>query len=406
MTFRDDVRDHFAREEAHFPTPTGLRQSVVAEAMVSEPMPRRQLTLAAAVAVVLAAAIVAGLLAVGALRNQQILPVASPKASPTPVAAGATSVVEVSAIDQSTVLELLETVTNNRPRFWFTKSTDGGAHWTAPMQVGPQLSPGEGDSGHHIYFVDADNGFIYGNSTAFVTHDGGRTWKSIGLKFLEVDAVRGTPQATWVVTYPCEKGVVCAFKLYLSRDEGRTWAQSWDLPTDVSPGFVAAFGTEGLVLTGPGVGDMYITADGGQTWQTVGGRCLGTTSAAYTTTSDGRELWQACGAAFPDFAPKTLFVSEDGGATWAKRVLPAVPGQVAFERSVGFVSPSPATAFLVTDGIPIEATHDAGKTWKAMTSSSTFEWISFTSPTDGWALQFGRVLWLTTDGGKTWAQRP
>ncbi len=404
MTFRDDVRGHFAREEAHFPTPSGLREAVVAHAIDSEPGERRRLTLAATVAVVLAAAIVAGLLAGAALRRNQVLPSTSPK--PT-VPAGATSLVEVSAVDQSTVFELLETVgSDNRPRFWFTKSTDGGAHWTAPMQVGPQLAPGEGDSGHHIYFVDADNGFVYGNSTAFVTHDGGRTWHSIGLKFLEVDVVRGTPQATWAVTYPCAKGVACAFKVYLSRDEGRSWAQSWDLPGNVGPGFVVAFGTEGLIVTGAGVGDMYLTDDGGQTWQTIGGRCLGETSVAYTATSDGRELWQACGAAFPDFAPKTLFVSEDAGATWAKRVLPAVPGQVAFQRSVGFVSPSPATAFLVTDGIPIEATHDAGKTWKAMTSGSTFEWISFTSSNDAWALQYGRVLWLTTDGGETWTQRP
>ena len=53
----------------------------------------------------------------------------------------------------------------------------------------------------------------------------------------------------------------------------------------------------------------------------------GDTAAAYAATADGRELWEACSAPFPDFTPKTLFVSENGGATWTERKVPAGLGR-------------------------------------------------------------------------------
>jgi photosystem II stability/assembly factor-like uncharacterized protein len=402
MTFHDDVRGHFAREEAHFPTPSNLRPSAVAEAMDSEPIPRRQLRLAAAVAVVLAAAIVAGLLAGGALRRNQVLPSTSPKPT-APGTIANPNLIEIDAVDATSAFALFwkPPAGSGTETFWFTKTTDGGAHWSAPMKVG-QLAPGEGDSGHHIHFTDGNNGIFYGGNTASVTHDGGRTWHNSGLKFLELVVATGRAPSMWVITYPCAKGTtpVCAYKVYLSKDGGRTWPQSWDLPGPLQPRFAITFGDGGLVITSNATGDMFVTTDGGLDWSTVHGRCAGATAAAYTATANGRELWQLCTGTFPNFAPGSLFVSENGGATWSKRTLPQA-GSLS-----ELYSPAAGTAFLLTAKTAMQVTRDAGRSWKAVNAASVYAQIIFTSATEAWAVQVDGSIWSTGDGGLTWTRLP
>ena len=401
MTIRDDIRGHFAREEARFPTPAGLRESVSEEAARDGAVERRTLNWAAVVAVGLAVAIVAGLLAAGSMRHSFAFPVfPGPSPKPTvPATPGDMNLIEIDAVDSANAFALLATLIqpNNRPQFWFSRTTDGGAHWSKPAQVGPHLANGEGDSGHHIHFVDRENGFIYGNSTAFVTHDGGRSWKDSGLHFLEMVVAAGRSPWTWAVIYPCAKGVQCPYKVYLSKDGGRTWPQSWDLPDGIDFRFVTAFGDGGLLIPEPGIGNLFLTTDGGVSWKSVQGRCSGDTAAAYAATADGRELWEACSASFLDFTPKTLFVSENGGATWVQKKLPAGLG-----RAADLVSPTPGTAFLVSDQGAVFITTDEGASWTPIPGASSFVWLTFTSPSEGWALSANRTIWVTTDGGRTW----
>jgi hypothetical protein len=74
MTIRDDVRKHFEHEAIRHPAPLGLRAAAVTEArgQAIEPRPR---WIAGAVAILLAVAIVAGLLAASALRHTTVTPV-------------------------------------------------------------------------------------------------------------------------------------------------------------------------------------------------------------------------------------------------------------------------------------------------------------------------------------------
>jgi photosystem II stability/assembly factor-like uncharacterized protein len=352
------------------------------------------------VAVVLAGAIVAGLLAGGALRNHQILPAVSPKAKLTPaVTVPVPSPVEIDAVDASTAFATFwkPPAAGGTETFWFTRTTDGGAHWSKPVKIG-QLRPGEGDSGHHIHFIDPNNGVFYGGSTMTVTHDGGRTWHDSGLKVLETVVASGRAPWLWAVTYPCPKGTTpaCPYRVFLSKDAGRTWSQSWNLPGTFAPRFAVAFGDGGLVITSNPTGDLYITSDGGARWSTVSGRCGGNTAEAYTATSDGRELWQMCSASFPDFTPKTLYVSEDGGTNWVKRALPQ--GGAFFE----LCSPSTGIAFLLTAQTQTQVTSDGGKKWRPVDAPAVYRQLVFTSPKDGWGVRDDGSTWISHDGGHTW----
>jgi len=79
MTVRDDVRNHFEREAVRHPAPRGLRATTISHARGRGIEKRNAHWIAGAVAALLAMAIIAGLLALGVMRQTQIIPAHSPK---------------------------------------------------------------------------------------------------------------------------------------------------------------------------------------------------------------------------------------------------------------------------------------------------------------------------------------
>ena len=322
-------------------------------------------------------------------------PTEKPKPSP-PVAA---EIVEIDFIDSATGFALLCTHPGGgQCQYWVAGTVDGAASWSRPVKVGRQVTTGE--SGHHLHFVDADDGFMYGNQEAYVTHDAGKTWHGTGLKFLEVVTVVGRTPWAWVVTYPCAKGSTppCSYRAYLTSDGGRTWTRQVDLG-NLSPRFAVPFGAGGLALSGDGGGDVFVIAPAAAQGRYAVGACPGETNTVYMATPDGTELWEMCTAAFPDNTPKTLFVSEDGSATWQKRSLPAGLGEQS-----DLVSTAPGVAVLVSSASPVESTSDGGRSWQTLGAAEGFEWIEFTSRYDAWAATGDGSIWLSADGGKTWTE--
>ena len=323
------------------------------------------------------------------------------------------TLVEADPLDASAGWALLCTLppSGGQCESWVSSTSDGGSTWSTPTKVGPQPVPTGGDSGHHIHFVDRSNGFVYGSAnTAFVTHDGGRTWAGTDLHFLEVVAVVGQSPWTWAITYPCGKGTspTCPFEIYLSRDGGRIWAESWALPGNLEPQQAVAFGEGGLLVSGRGSGDMFMTADSGSHWTTLAGRCSADTYANYVATSDGTELWHACGGAFPDLAPRTLFVSEDGGATWAQRSMVASPGPstLGIPTPAVLVSRERGTALLAMDQSPMMVSRDSGKSWAPTTKAQGFKSVAYASAAIVWAVYTNGAIWISTDGGSGWSPLP
>lgn len=83
MTIRDDIRKYFEREEQHNPAPPGLRATALDHARGRAVERRRSQSVAGAVAILLAVAVVAGLLAANSLRHANVSPVPA-HASPSP----------------------------------------------------------------------------------------------------------------------------------------------------------------------------------------------------------------------------------------------------------------------------------------------------------------------------------
>lgn len=407
MTLRGDIREHFEREAALYPTPHGLRESMAAEVARSAAGRPRTLQWAAAVAILLAVAVVASLLASSGLRRGIPTPVAPlPTASPRP--AGLLppgNVLDASLRDAGSGWVLLERCSGSSCKY-LVSSSDNGGKWSIPVQVGPAYSAGDGDAPRHVHIVTAsgDDGFVYGHAEAFVTHDGGRSWLDAGLKGSEIVAITGQG-AAWAVTYPCAKGMPCAYEVQLSRDGGRTWVPTAPLPDGFQPQSMSNFAKGGLLMSGFGAGDMVLTEDGGGTWQPIPGNCRAATLTNRVATGDGKELWQICTPAPPDVATtgvwsSRLYVSEDAGTTWAPRG-PTLPGATLETLAAN----EAGSLILATNSAGLLVTADGARTWdQVKTNPQYFAMISLSSLADGsaWVLDSRGTIWSTASGGRTW----
>ena len=284
-------------------------------------------------------------------------------------------------------------------------TTDGGVSWTKPAPVS-SFNGQNGNAPRTIRFVDDQNGFVYGGSAAYVTHDGGRTWRDAGIKATFFYGFVSGGGLAWAVTYPCSKGTVCPFEVRSSVDGGRTWSHAYQLPPNFDPLDIVGF-RNGLVMSKLPPGALLMTTDGGQTWRSINGPCSATTFTTKLATVDGRELWYLC-VAFPDTsgnAEKALFVSEDAGETWTRRATSVNGGTLpAFSYPTWFVTNQPGVAFMNPINLTL-ATRDGGVTWKPIPEAvGGFVVLHFAGRDTGWALDAASSLWETTDGGQTWGQ--
>jgi photosystem II stability/assembly factor-like uncharacterized protein len=279
-------------------------------------------------------------------------------------------------------------------------TSDGGATWTRPVQVGPLVAATDGGAPRSIRFLNSIDGFAYGGTGAFATHDAGKSWTMVAIKATFINEIAVSAGTVWAITYPCAKGTLCAYEVRSSLDGGRTWSAAHALPTAYSPDVADAF-PYGLVLSDVPLGDIQMTSDRGATWHAIKTPCTSNPFRGEATTPDGRELWEVC-TAYPGAdgtpGPQTLFVSEDAGQSWSQRHAFPQPGMwnvVSNQLHVAFSSANQATF----------ASHDSGVTWLPVSSQNvTFTTIRFGTAQWGWALDDQRNVWTTADGGVTWQE--
>jgi len=285
-----------------------------------------------------------------------------------------------------------------------TATLDGGRTWGKPVQVGPASVSVDGGGPRHVRFLNRLDGFVFGLSSAYVTHDGGRSWNNTGLPAVFIYDIAIGGKTVWAVTSPCAKGVLCQLEVRASLDGGRTWRAPHLLPAGFSPEALVAF-ESGVVMTKVPTGEMELTTDGGATWQAINSQCTGSPFRGYVATFDGKELWELC-MGYPDAASnsadKALFVSEDEGRSWAARAT-SQPGSWLQQAGwpVWLVSNRAGVAFM--SGAPTAlVTHDAGSTWAEV--SVQLSEMHFEGPSGGSALDGAGNIWVTSDGGEHWSQ--
>jgi len=336
-------------------------------------------------------------------------PSPAPRNTPVPLAQGA--VLDADLLDASNGWILLSNCIvpmTGICHYSVARTADGGRTWSKAVQVGPSADPTDGGAPRRVQFINTNDGFVFGGTTAFATHDGGRTWGSVGVHpvFFAQNGITGSGSRAWLVSYPCAKGSSCPYEVRSSVDAGRTWSSPYSLPGGFSPLDELAIGNQGLLISSVPSGDMALTLDGGATWTFIKTHCAVNTFRALVATVDGNELWELCLGYQKGSQP--LFVSEDGGKSWALRETSQfVPQQPPPDYSTILVSTRAGTALTASILNTIQITHDGGVTWSnAGPDGFAFQTIRLANASDGWALDTNSNLWVTNDGGDHWTQLP
>jgi photosystem II stability/assembly factor-like uncharacterized protein len=301
------------------------------------------------------------------------------------------------------------------------ESTNGGNNWVAR-----EVPTGSSSPFYGLFFLDSQNGWIYGNEN-YRTTNGGMTWTA--LPFLG--------STYFMQFYNPNFGVTTGnFGIYISYDGGTSWEPS---PNDI---FAFDF-VDDQIGFGVSSNGIYKTTDAGLTFTIVksglaesviylnGSNVVGVVDSMFVRSTDGGTNWFTISptegksnlvkvtsdiilahgktGSFPDFDER-IFRSSDGGQSWNDLgdILTASTYYGSF-------------AFTVTSPQNIVATDGSGNMYRS--TDAGLNWFqTFTAPngmlpfylgsavpvfTDAQAGYFGYgpgFIIKTTNGGDSWIQ--
>jgi hypothetical protein len=341
----------------------------------------------------------------------------SPAGAGGPVPAGfvATSVTFVSA-DEAFVLGT--TPCAHAPCTAIAATLDRGAKWErllpAPAEpLGDPLANSGQAAVWGIRFADQEQGFVFGNGL-WATTDGGERWTAIASPGGSIDDLEVIDGQVLALSYACSAQSGCAQlgALYRRALSGGPWS----LVTQVSGAPVIATQARVAAVLDDG-GRVVVTGDGGLTFAVRATPCAGSASAGSAvavTGPDSLGLLCAGGAAMGS-VQKTVYVSDDLGATWAKAGSPPLAGD-PWGISAG--TPTQLTVAAVSGATWLYYSADGGVQWTIayrapVDGGVEFNDLGFTTAADGVAV-LGPVysdanpyrmpgqLLLTSDGGASW----
>ena len=298
------------------------------------------------------------------------------------------------------------------------KSTDGGQNWRPKSDYAPSLAIGSvtvdpsvtdaaGRSLRILAGTGEPNGSdaYYGAGMLF-SDDGGETWVARGTATFVRD------EFSTIVVDPGDNQHLFAatsIGVYESPDEGMNWTQiepgrCFDLQVDW-----AAPGGPELYVGRWGQGVRY-SADGGATWNTLGGglpAAAGRVALAMSP-SDNNDLY----AAFADGAGGLIGIyrTSDGGTNWAPTAAtPPSVGQSSYNLVLA-VDPGDSDTLILGE-VHLWRSTSAGGAWTRVSTGSpgihADQHAITYHPTDGTKVYVGNDggVFYSSDGGVTYTHR-
>jgi photosystem II stability/assembly factor-like uncharacterized protein len=319
------------------------------------------------------------------------------------------------------------------------QTNNAGTTWEVVAQT---PDPGIAIGGASLLFIDAQDGFLWGPSGLFATHDGGHSWVSVPLSGRVVD-VTSTPDSVWATVSTCPEDPAaapitapCSVGVETSSDAGRTWHGLGGVPADAYEVGQLAFDSPSIVFLGewrsagalplaPGV--LLVTTDGGASWTTHPLPCPSSyrLGGMLSVAPSSGTVWMVChGQGSGGIGGLVIYRSTDSGATWQAESGCMLGGATGVPQPPNapcgklqdFVALSSTEAFALSINGGLVRTDDGGVSWSPagssamQTESSGFLGaLDFVDPTHGWVSFWITVvgpwhgLWRTTDGGATWS---
>jgi photosystem II stability/assembly factor-like uncharacterized protein len=296
-------------------------------------------------------------------------------------------------------------------------TTDAGTTW---HNVTPN---GVNAAGMILTMLDATTAWMSDGQKIYRTTDAGQVWQSAsppiqsavppatGINSLIfVDANHG-----WAVDRLDSSAGHQYLNLLRTTDGGVTWTQvtttdgPGGLPSGAhktDPAFLnTTTGWIGTDISSYGGSStyMYVTHDGGVTWQS---QALSPPSQGFAGQASNFTFFDASNGALsltdPGGTTAYNYVTHDGGVTWNAAGTPASNSYSA----PFFLDASRWWALdKQNNSHNLAVTSDGGLHWATAVSGGALNdisHVSFISPTVGWA--WGKALLRTTDGGSTWQQ--
>lgn len=304
------------------------------------------------------------------------------------------------------------------------RTSDAGRTWSgapAPATTGPNGA--RGVSG--IRFLDGTSGWAFGPEL-WATHDAGKTWAQVNTNGARVTDLETAGDRAFALWATCSGGSGTAFaadctsySLMTTTASGDTWKPVGTATTGLSSGgdptsaVLAITSTTGYLLA-PG-GKLYTGPLDGP-WQQVptAAPCAtgqaganGLPTSALLALVDSTHLVVAC----PQPGGTQVYTSDDSGTTWTGQPAAAWSGLPSIGTPASLAAtPDGALALATTSGLYMLPAR--GSQWKQASSGSVpdggFSYVGMTSNNQGVALPADATrheIWMTVDGGVTWAPR-
>jgi photosystem II stability/assembly factor-like uncharacterized protein len=306
------------------------------------------------------------------------------------------------------------------------RTDDGGKTWKggpAPSTTDP--SGPTGVSG--IRFLNGLNGWAFGPEL-WATHDGGRTWNRVstgGQRVTGLETVSGRAYALFATCTGTSASSFAAnctsFTLMTATEGSDTWVPVGGSTSGLTDGGSATSavlvlsGSTGYLLAPDGT--IYSGSIGG-TWARTGtAPCQpGTPQAngfpgdAWLALVSSTRLAIACDG-FSVTSPPEISTSSNSGAFWTRS--PAVWGMSDFGILTSLAAAPDGTLVLATTR-GLYVLRAGGSSWNATSATGSkaplngFSYVGMTTNTQGVAVPADMKLheiWMTFDGGLTWAPR-